>query len=316
MFSVTVRDHMMIAHSLRGEVFGPAQRLHGATYVVDATFCRADARRRRHRGRHRPRHRGAARGPGRPQLPQPRRGAGLRRANTTTEVLAKLDRRPARRPRARPAASASAPRAGWPGSGSPCTSRTSRGRATRGRCERRSHVVVPDGHRRPARGRAAATSTTAGSAAGLPRSAGRCTSTPSPGAWPRPDAAGPRGRSRARSRGSPTAPGAASTGWSRRLLPEVLVPHARPAAAGRARAHAAGPPPAGRRGRCGQGARARGPRGGRGRRHHQRVDPALARATCYALPAERVHVVPARRRHRRPRAGDRGRWTRCSASPR
>jgi 6-pyruvoyl-tetrahydropterin synthase len=41
-FSVTVRDHMMIAHSLSGEVFGPAQRLHGATYVVDATFRRAD----------------------------------------------------------------------------------------------------------------------------------------------------------------------------------------------------------------------------------------------------------------------------------
>ena len=41
MFSLTVRDHMMIAHSLRGEVFGPAQRLHGATYVVDATFRRA-----------------------------------------------------------------------------------------------------------------------------------------------------------------------------------------------------------------------------------------------------------------------------------
>jgi 6-pyruvoyl-tetrahydropterin synthase len=40
-FSVTVRDHMLIAHSLRGEVFGPAQRLHGATYVVDATFRRA-----------------------------------------------------------------------------------------------------------------------------------------------------------------------------------------------------------------------------------------------------------------------------------
>jgi 6-pyruvoyl-tetrahydropterin synthase len=36
-FSVTVRDHMMVAHSLRGEVFGPAQALHGATYVVDAT---------------------------------------------------------------------------------------------------------------------------------------------------------------------------------------------------------------------------------------------------------------------------------------
>jgi 6-pyruvoyl-tetrahydropterin synthase len=37
-FSVTVRDHMLVAHSLRGEVFGPAQHLHGATYVVDATF--------------------------------------------------------------------------------------------------------------------------------------------------------------------------------------------------------------------------------------------------------------------------------------
>ena len=41
MFSTTVRDHMMIAHSLRGEVFGPAQRLHGVTYVVDVTFRRA-----------------------------------------------------------------------------------------------------------------------------------------------------------------------------------------------------------------------------------------------------------------------------------
>jgi 6-pyruvoyl-tetrahydropterin synthase len=41
-FSVTVRDHVMIAHSLRGESFGPAQRLHGATYVVDATFRRTD----------------------------------------------------------------------------------------------------------------------------------------------------------------------------------------------------------------------------------------------------------------------------------
>ena len=42
MFSVTVRDHVMIAHSFRGEVFGPAQRLHGATYVVDATFRRPE----------------------------------------------------------------------------------------------------------------------------------------------------------------------------------------------------------------------------------------------------------------------------------
>ena len=39
MFRVNVRDHIMIAHSFRGEVFGPAQRLHGATYVIDATFA-------------------------------------------------------------------------------------------------------------------------------------------------------------------------------------------------------------------------------------------------------------------------------------
>lgn len=40
MFGLTVRDHMMIAHSFEGEVFGPAQKLHGATYVVDVTFER------------------------------------------------------------------------------------------------------------------------------------------------------------------------------------------------------------------------------------------------------------------------------------
>ncbi|MFJ8797371.1 6-pyruvoyl trahydropterin synthase family protein [Streptomyces sp. NPDC102487] len=42
MFSITVRDHLMIAHSFRGEVFGPAQRLHGATFLVDATFRRPE----------------------------------------------------------------------------------------------------------------------------------------------------------------------------------------------------------------------------------------------------------------------------------
>ena len=42
MFSLTVRDHMMIAHSFNGELFGPAQKLHGATYVVDVTFERAE----------------------------------------------------------------------------------------------------------------------------------------------------------------------------------------------------------------------------------------------------------------------------------
>lgn len=39
MYRVTVRDHVMVAHSFRGDVFGPAQRLHGATFVVDATFA-------------------------------------------------------------------------------------------------------------------------------------------------------------------------------------------------------------------------------------------------------------------------------------
>ena len=42
MYSVTVRDHVMIAHSFKGQVFGPAQRLHGATYVVDVEFTRRD----------------------------------------------------------------------------------------------------------------------------------------------------------------------------------------------------------------------------------------------------------------------------------
>ena len=41
MYAVEVRDHIMIAHSLSGEVFGPAQRLHGATFVVDVTFMRS-----------------------------------------------------------------------------------------------------------------------------------------------------------------------------------------------------------------------------------------------------------------------------------
>ncbi len=40
MYSVSVRDHFMIAHSFKGEVFGPARRLHGATYVVDVEFRR------------------------------------------------------------------------------------------------------------------------------------------------------------------------------------------------------------------------------------------------------------------------------------
>ena len=58
MYSVGVRDHVMIAHSFQGEVFGPAQKLHGATFVIDCEF-RAEKlmRRRQHRGRHRSRRR-------------------------------------------------------------------------------------------------------------------------------------------------------------------------------------------------------------------------------------------------------------------
>lgn len=41
-YRVTVRDHVMVAHSFHGAVFGPAQALHGATFVVDATFRRAE----------------------------------------------------------------------------------------------------------------------------------------------------------------------------------------------------------------------------------------------------------------------------------
>ena len=78
MFSVTVRDHVMIAHSFKGDVFGPAQRLHGATYVVDVEFKRrtldadgivVDIGRATDVVRQRAR---------RAQLPQSRRRAGIR----------------------------------------------------------------------------------------------------------------------------------------------------------------------------------------------------------------------------------------------
>jgi len=42
MYSLTVRDHIMIAHSFQGEIFGPAQRTHGATYVIDVCFQRVE----------------------------------------------------------------------------------------------------------------------------------------------------------------------------------------------------------------------------------------------------------------------------------
>ena len=88
MFSVSVRDHFMIAHSFTGEVFGPAQKLHGATYVVDVEFRRreldadgivVDIGRASD---------GLREVLARAQLPQPRRRARVRGRNTTTEFLA------------------------------------------------------------------------------------------------------------------------------------------------------------------------------------------------------------------------------------
>ena len=90
MFSVTVRDHMMIAHSLRGDVFGPAQRLHGATYVVDATFRRAELDADGiviDIGRAADALRGVLAGLGYRNLDEEPELAGT---NTTTEVLARL----------------------------------------------------------------------------------------------------------------------------------------------------------------------------------------------------------------------------------
>ena len=96
MFSVTVRDHVMIAHSFKGEVFGPAQRLHGATYVVDVEFKRrtldADgividigrATECWHRSR-------------RAELPQPRRGPGIRGTEHDHRVPRTRDLQAARR---------------------------------------------------------------------------------------------------------------------------------------------------------------------------------------------------------------------------
>ena len=97
MFSVTVRDHVMIAHSFKGEVFGPAQRLHGATYVVDVEFKRRtldadgividigraiDVLRQTS---------------GRVELPQPRRGPRVRRSQHDHRVSGARDLHAARR---------------------------------------------------------------------------------------------------------------------------------------------------------------------------------------------------------------------------
>ena len=135
-YSVTVRDHMMIAHSFTGEVFGPAQRLHGATYVVDATF-RATALDDDgvvvDIGRASDALRGILSSLSYRNLDDEPEFSGV---NTTTERLCSViaerlvDGRARRRARAgRLAARVRS----W----SRCTSRTSRGRRSRWRCDRR-----------------------------------------------------------------------------------------------------------------------------------------------------------------------------------
>ena len=202
MFSVTVRDHMMIAHSLRGEVFGPAQRLHGATYVVDATFRRAEL---------------DADG----IVVDIGRAADALRAVVGELGYRNLDdelefagRTP--RPRRSPGSS----RTGSPSAcgrrlGDGARARRARGDAAgvprrvgelRAAAVTEVHVIVPEGIDDPARPSGGNTYDRR-VCAGSPRSAGRCTSTPCPAL-----AAAPRAAPRAPSSGSRTAPSCCSTG--------------------------------------------------------------------------------------------------------
>jgi hypothetical protein len=79
MFSLTVVDHIMIAHSFRGEAFGPAQRLHGATFIVEAELRAPRLDDLHLLVGHRASEGSAPRRPRAHRLPQPRRRAGLRR---------------------------------------------------------------------------------------------------------------------------------------------------------------------------------------------------------------------------------------------
>ena len=141
MFSVTVRDHMMIAHSFQGEVFGPAQRLHGATYVVDATFRRAELDADNivvDIGRASEELRAVLAELTYRNLDDESAFAGI---NTSTEALAKVvaDRLAERVHAGALGDGARDARRAW---SSRCTSPTSPGRATSGHCD--------DGARRPA----------------------------------------------------------------------------------------------------------------------------------------------------------------------
>ena len=295
MFSVTVRDHVMIAHSLRGEVFGPAQRLHGATYVVDATFRRADldadgivvdiGRRPRSCARCWPSSTTAT-------STRSRRFAGQ---NTSTEVLARVvaDRLAERDARAARSATPPARSTGW---SSRCTSRTSPGRATSGRCDGGARRGAGR-HRRPGAAERAATPTTAGSAPGSPALGWSVREHAVPGSWPRPAAAACAALAGVVER-LPDGAVVLLDGLVASTAPDVLVPHAR-----RLRLVALVHMPLGHeRGGRRPGAGGRGAHGRRLGRHDQPVGPASApRAVRTARrPGARRR---ARRRCRRPRTG-------------
>ncbi len=236
MFSVTVRDHMMIAHSFRGEVFGPAQRLHGATYVVDATFRRAaldadnivvDI------GRAAEELRAVVGELSYRNLDDEPAFAGV---NTSTEALAQvIADRLAERVHARRARRGGAGAGRDRGDAARVAHRLGELRAaavTRGACAscRTASTIRP--------GRAAATRTTGGSARARARSAGRCASTPCPARWPRPETRRAR-RLAGVLAGMPDGAVVLIDGLIASTVPEVLVPARAAAAAGRARAHAA-----------------------------------------------------------------------------
>ena len=299
MFSVTVRDHMMVAHSLRGRGLraGPAAARRDVRGGRDVPRRRAG--RRRHPRRHRPGRRRRC----------TRWSPALTYRNLDDDPAfagTQHDHRGARPARRRPAGRAGArgrPRgrpARSPGSRSSCTSPTSPGRATSGTCDR---AAPSTWWSRPAsttrRGPAAATPTTGGCATGWPRSAGRCASSRSralavarpcgaPG-WP------------AAWRASPTARWSWSTGWSRGVARACWCPASRGCGSScsstcRSARSAADDDVRGARG---GGAAGRG-RGG----HHERLDPALAGRGATAWTRPGVHVAAPGRGPRAPRAGE------------
>ena len=246
----------------------------------------------------------------RAQLPQPRRRAGVRRHEHHDRGARPGDRRPARRARARRRAGRRRPRSS---TASRHAARVARrlGELRAGAVTRRVHVVVPDGIDDPAR-----------PSGGNAYDRRVCDGLAAAGwtvhvhAVPGVVAAARRGGATPRSpRVVARIPDGAVVlvdGLVASTAPEVLVPRGEPAAAGRARAHAARR----RRGRRRRpGARRRRALGRRVGRHDQRVGPATPARAVRAAGRPRARRR-ARRRRRRARAGHRDRPARCSASRR